>query len=78
MVRARRIVAAALVPCATLGVVLVALVSGTAHGGTAALVTLQVAPRGPGVVYFDNVRFTPMDEGTGSAPLGGTETTIIK
>src|SRR5437763_4017070 len=50
MVRARRIVAAALVPCATLGLVLVALVSGTAHGGTAALVTLQVAPRGPGVV----------------------------
>jgi len=34
--------------------------------------------RGPGVVYFDNVRLTLMDEGTGSAPLGGTETTIIK
>jgi len=50
MVRAPRIVAAALAPCATLGLVLVALVSGTAHGGTAAIVTLQVAPRGPGVV----------------------------
>ncbi|HEX9284114.1 MAG TPA: hypothetical protein VF879_00460 [Nitrospirales bacterium] len=34
--------------------------------------------RGPGVTYFDNVRFTTMDEATGSAPLGGTETTIIK
>jgi hypothetical protein len=34
--------------------------------------------RGPGSIYFDNVRFTPMDGGTGSAPLGGTETTIIK
>ena len=34
--------------------------------------------RGPGVVYFDNVRLTRMDEGTGSVPLGGTETTIIK
>jgi hypothetical protein len=28
--------------------------------------------------YFDNVRFTAMDGGTGSAPLGGTESTIIK
>ena len=34
--------------------------------------------RGPGVTYFDNVRFTAMDGGTGSAPLGGTESTIIK
>ena len=34
--------------------------------------------RGPGVVYFDNVRFTPMDEGTGTVPVGGTESTIIK
>lgn len=34
--------------------------------------------RGPGIVHFDNVRFTPMDGGTGSAPLGGTETTIIR
>jgi len=34
--------------------------------------------RGSGVVYFDNVRFTLMDGGTGSVPLGGTETTIIK
>jgi len=34
--------------------------------------------RGPGLVHFDNVRFTPLDGGTGSAPLGGTETTIIK
>src|SRR5207247_8536381 len=29
--------------------------------------------RGPGVVYFDNVRFTPMDEGTGTVAVGGTE-----
>lgn len=34
--------------------------------------------RGPGSIYFDNVRFTLMDGGTGSAPLGGTESTIIK
>ena len=34
--------------------------------------------RGPGSIYFDNVRFTQMDGGTGSTPLGGTETTIIK
>src|SRR5437867_5412317 len=34
--------------------------------------------RGAGVVYFDNIRFTLMDGGTGSVPLGGTETTIIK
>lgn len=34
--------------------------------------------RGPGSIYFDNVRFTAMDGGTGSSPLGGTETTIIK
>ena len=34
--------------------------------------------RGPAVTYFDNLRFTPMDGGTGGAPLGGTETTIIK
>ncbi len=34
--------------------------------------------RGKGVVYFDNVRFTIMDGGTGTVPLGGTETTIIK
>ncbi len=34
--------------------------------------------RGTGSIYFDNVRFTPMDGGTGSTPLGGTETTIIK
>lgn len=34
--------------------------------------------RGPAATYFDNVRYTSMDGGTGSAPLGGTETTIIK
>jgi hypothetical protein len=34
--------------------------------------------RGGGVTYFDNVRFMAMDSGTGSAPLGGTESTIIK
>lgn len=34
--------------------------------------------QGPGAVYFDDVRFTAMDGGTGSAPLGGTESTIIK
>lgn len=34
--------------------------------------------RGPAVTYFDNVRFTSMDEGTGGTPLGGTETTIIR
>src|SRR5213593_1850641 len=34
--------------------------------------------RGTGSIYFDNVRSTPMDGGTGSTPLGGTETTIIK
>ncbi len=34
--------------------------------------------RGTAATYFDNVRFTPMDEGTGSGPLGGTESTIIK
>jgi hypothetical protein len=34
--------------------------------------------RGSAVTHFDNVRFTRMDGGTGSAPLGGTETTIIK
>ena len=34
--------------------------------------------RGSGVTYFDDLRLTPMDGGTGSAPLGGTETTIIK
>ncbi len=33
--------------------------------------------QGPGAIYFDNVRFTAMDGGTGSAPLGGTESTII-
>ena len=34
--------------------------------------------RGPAVNYFDSVRYNTMDGGTGSAPLGGTETTIIK
>ena len=34
--------------------------------------------RGPAVTYFDNVRYSSMDEGTGSTPLGGTETTIIR
>ncbi len=34
--------------------------------------------RGPGVVSFDTVRLTPMDGGTGTAALPGTETTIIK
>ena len=34
--------------------------------------------RGSGVVYFDNVRFTIMDGGTGTMPLGGDESTIIK
>ena len=34
--------------------------------------------RGPGVIYFDNVRFTIMDGSTGTVPLGGDETTIIK
>lgn len=34
--------------------------------------------RGAAVTYFDNLRLTAMDEGTGSQPLGGTETTIIK
>ena len=33
--------------------------------------------QGPGTIYFDNVRFMAMDGGTGSAPLGGTESTII-
>jgi len=33
--------------------------------------------QGPAATYFDNVRFTAMDGGTGSAPLGGTESTII-
>lgn|GEM_PF-2153265 len=32
---------------------------------------------GPAVTYFDNVRYLSMDGGTGSAPLGGTESTII-
>lgn len=34
--------------------------------------------RGAGVVYFDNIRFTLMDGGTGTMPLGGDESTIIK
>ena len=34
--------------------------------------------RGPAANYFDSVRYNTMDGGTGSAPLGGTETTIIK
>lgn len=34
--------------------------------------------RGPAVNHFDSVRYNTMDGGTGSAPLGGTETTIIK
>jgi len=34
--------------------------------------------RGAGVVHFDNVRFTIMDGGTGTMPLGGDESTIIK
>ena len=33
---------------------------------------------GSAATYFDNVRYTSMDGGTGSAPLGGTESTIIK
>ena len=33
--------------------------------------------RGTAATYFDNVRYTSMDGGTGSAPLGGTESTII-
>ncbi|MBI3809117.1 MAG: hypothetical protein HY284_01480 [Nitrospirae bacterium] len=33
--------------------------------------------QGSATTYFDNVRFTAMDGGTGSAPLGGTESTII-
>lgn len=33
---------------------------------------------GPAATSFDNVRYTLMDGGTGSAPLGGTESTIIK
>jgi len=33
---------------------------------------------GPVTTHFDNVRYTLMDGGTGSAPLGGTESTIIK
>jgi hypothetical protein len=34
--------------------------------------------RGAAVTYFDNLRLTAMDEGTGSQALGGTETTIVK
>ena len=34
--------------------------------------------RGAGVVYFDNMRFTSMDGGTGTMPLGGDKSTIIK
>jgi len=34
--------------------------------------------RGRTAVYFDGVHLTSMDGGTGSAPLGGTESTIIK
>ncbi len=33
--------------------------------------------QGNGMIYFDNVRYMAMDGGTGSAPLGGTESTII-
>jgi hypothetical protein len=33
--------------------------------------------QGSGMIYFDNVRYMAMDGGTGSAPLGGTESTII-
>ena len=33
---------------------------------------------GAAATYFDDVRYTSMDGGTGSAPLGGTESTIIK
>ena len=33
---------------------------------------------GPAATSFDNVRYSSMDGGTGSAPLGGTESTIIK
>lgn len=32
---------------------------------------------GPAATSFDNVRYSSMDGGTGSAPLGGTESTII-
>src|SRR5438874_2186722 len=66
MVRTPRIVAAALTPCATLGLVLVALISGTAHGSPAALVTLQVAPRGPGVVSV-----SPAGVDSGGQPVTG-------
>ncbi len=34
--------------------------------------------QGPATIHFDNVRFTAMDGGTGSAPLGGTESTIVR
>ncbi len=34
--------------------------------------------QGPATIHFDNVRFTATDGGTGSAPLGGTESTIVK
>jgi hypothetical protein len=34
--------------------------------------------RGAGVVYFDNMRFTILDGGSGTVPLGGDESTIIK
>ena len=34
--------------------------------------------RGTGVVYFDNMRFTNMDGATGTMPLGGDKSTIIK
>jgi len=34
--------------------------------------------RGPAATHFDDVRYSSMDGGTGSAPLGGTESTIIK
>lgn len=33
--------------------------------------------QGSGMIYFNNVRYMAMDGGTGSAPLGGTESTII-
>src|SRR5947209_7863444 len=50
VVRFPKIVAAALLPCVILGLLLLARGSSAARGSSEALVTLQVAPRGPGVV----------------------------
>src|SRR5436305_13774029 len=48
--RLPKIVAAALLPCVILGLLLLARGSSAARGSSEPLVTLQVAPRGPGVV----------------------------